>query len=173
MESVLITEQIPEPEDSGSSGTQVRGTTSGTSLVLERVPVGRPLEQAIVGLASTNSRNMGGEFGATLLAGSFSQISLELAETKEELKKCRSDLESSRTKLEQARVNIATINGKLTSVENEKAIRSVCLVAGTAVVGFGIDQVRGNQLAAGWILIGVGIALALVGWFSVGRRAVK
>lgn len=169
----MVIERIPEPEDSGSSGTQVRGADTATSLVPERVPVGRPLEQTIVGLAATNPRNMGGEFGASLLAGSFSHISLELAETKEELRKCRADLDSSRSKLEEARVNVATIKEKLASAESEKSIRSVCLVGGTAVVGFGIDQVRGGQLTAGWILVGVGVVFALIGWFSVGRRAEK
>lgn len=164
---------VPEPDDSGASGTQTQAKESAVSLVPERAVVGRPLEQTIVGLAATNSRNMGGEVAASLLAGSFSHISHELSEARAEVKAIRKELDGANSSLQAEKVSNATLRGKLESVESEKAIRNVCLVAGTTIASFGVDQIRGNQLVAGITLVVIGVALALVGWFSVGGRASK
>ena len=164
---------VPEPEDSGSSGTQTAATALVSETPPERPIAGQPIEQAVVGLAATRSRSMGGEVAAGLIAGSFSQISHELSETRIELRDVRIQLDKARDSLQDEKVINAELKGKLNSAENEKAIRNVCLVAGTAIVGFGIDQARSNQLVAGIILILVGIILSLVGWFSVGGRGQK
>lgn len=164
---------VPEPDDSGSSGTQIQADDSAISLAPEHAVVGRPLEKTIVGLATTNSRNMGGEVAASLLAGSFSHISHELSEARAEVKGLRKELDGVNSSLQSEKVLNATLLGRLESVENEKAIRSVCLVAGTAIAGFGVDQVRNNQMAAGITLIFIGLALSLAGWFSVGGRISK
>lgn len=164
---------VPEPDDSGSTGTQTKANDSAISLVPERAVVGRPLEQTIVGLAATNSRNMGGEVAATLLAGSFSHISHELSEARAEAKGLRKELDAANSCLQAEKVSNATLRGTLGSAENEKAIRSVCLVAGTAIASFGADQIKSNQVAAGITFAVIGVILSLVGWFSVGGRASK
>lgn len=162
-------EKIPEPEDSGSSGTQIAARESVSVELPDHPIAGQPIEQAIAGLAATRSRSLGGDVAASLLVGSVSQISHQLSEARTELKALESKLERCRFDLQTEKVNNATLKGKLESIESEKAIRSVCLVAGTAVSGLGLDQVKSSQWAVGITLVSIGIALFLIGWFSVGR----
>lgn len=161
---------IPEPTDTGSSGTQ-RVLISETDQAAPDKPLaGLPIVQMVEGLAATRSRSLGGEVAAGLIAGSFSQLSHELTQTKQELREVRKALDDTKEKLSEEKITSAKLHGEIDSFNNEKAIRSVCLVAGTAVIGFGIDQSNNSRIKLGAILILIGIGLSLVGWFSVGRR---
>ncbi|MEW8026564.1 MAG: hypothetical protein AB2792_20695 [Candidatus Thiodiazotropha sp.] len=64
----------PEPENSGSDGKQVRAEEVDT--VKEFQPVGRPMANAISGLAASNARAFGGEVASTLIAGATSQMAV-------------------------------------------------------------------------------------------------
>lgn len=165
--------QVPEPEESGSSGTQIAATITSTVTVPEKPIAGQPIEHTVAGLAANKSRSLGGEVAAGLIAGSFSQISHQLSEAQSELRDVRIELDKAKLDMQVEKIINAELKGTVKSAENEKAIRSVCLVAGTAVAGFGIDQIKSNQLAAGMVLVLIGIALSLVGWFSIGGREPK
>ncbi|TMU22860.1 hypothetical protein E0L35_15455 [Halomonas sp. ATBC28] len=74
---------VPEPEDSGSDGRQEKSDSK--SEIVDLQPVGRPMEQAITGLAANNSRAFGGEVASTLIAGATSQMAVELDQIRKEL----------------------------------------------------------------------------------------
>ena len=88
--------EIPELQDTGSAGTQETEPAQAVSPALPEGALERlPLAKAVEGLAATRSRSMGGEVAASLLAGSFNQISHELNEAKNELRETRNELKPS------------------------------------------------------------------------------
>lgn len=163
--------EIPKPIDTGSSGTQI---ISDSSIPQSESPLaGLPIVLTVEGLAATRSRSFGGEVGAQLLAGCFSQLQHEQTGTKKELAECREQLNEVKENHTNARIENARLLGEIDSLNNEKIIRNICLVAGTAIAAFGIDQFNNSKTNIGLSLIGLGVALCLVGWFSVGRRIAK
>ena len=163
--------KAPELDDSGSSGTQEASTEKPADLSTDaNLTVGQPIEETVRGLAASNSRSFGGEVGAAMVAGSFTQMTHQLGEVKLELRLERNKHEATRAELNDAIVENAKLEGKLTSAENEKAIRNVSLVAGTVMAGFGIDQVRSGSHYLGGALIVFGVLMVVVGLFSVGSK---
>ena len=77
------------------------------------------------------------------------------------------------SELQTEKIDNAELKGKLKSVEREKTIRNICLVAGTAVASFGIDQVKSQNNTVGFTLIFIGVCLTLVGLFSIGGKESK
>lgn len=83
---------IPQPDDTGSAGTQTTGTQQEI-LPISGIPVeGLPIAEAVTGLAATKSRSMGGELAARLIDGSFRQVSYDLREMQRELRETRQRL---------------------------------------------------------------------------------
>lgn len=164
---------IPEPSDTGSLGTQITSESSSAISQPESPMAGLPIVQTLDGLAATRSRSMGGEVAATLISGCFNQLEHELSVTKKELADSRMQLDDVKEILTTVRIENARIRGEIDSLNNEKTIRNVCLLAGTAIAGFGLDLCNKSQTTLGGTLIGIGVILCLVGWFSIGRRVTK
>ncbi|MFM5360846.1 hypothetical protein ACET98_07060 [Aeromonas veronii] len=163
-----MVDQIPEPNDDGSSGEQVVGSDLNLVIVPQH-PIGSPIEKTLLGLASSNSKGMGGEVVANLVAGSFSHITHELSHAKSELSSERAETKLLRERLEAARVEIADLKSRLNFSERGKLYLSFSLVAGPTFISIGIDQIRGGQSNLGWLLVLSGVSSLIVGWFSYGR----
>lgn len=165
---------IPDTPDSGTLGTQLESVESiDRALVQTQPSAGHPIEQTVQGLAATKSRSLGGEVAANLLAGSVSQLSYEANNARADARSLQVKLDDARERLSDERVRSAELQVLLSSAEDEKKLRNVCLIAGTAIAGFGIDQVRSENVVVGSVLTFLGVVLALAGWFSFGRRTKK
>lgn len=158
---------IPEPEKTGSAGTQTPATADFVPAAVNPGTFDSlPITRAVEGLAATKSRGMGGEVVAGLLSGSFAQISHELSETKSDLRAVRSELDSARTSLETERVKNAALRQQISSAENNRHIRNVAIFAGPIIMGLAIEAYKNQFATAAFAMAIVGLALVLVGWLS-------
>lgn len=162
---------IPKPTDTGSAGTQQPGTI--TALVAEpsRPLEGLPIAQRLEGLAAARPRSMGGEIAASLVAGSFTQLSNDLNETRRDLQGTQQELRSSQDALAECQVKAAVLDEKVKANSRERHLRNLSIAIGTALIGFAIELTRHNLDAVGYVLGGVGVLLLLFGWFSVPKEA--
>ena len=101
---------IREPQETGSAGTQTVQPTEVLVVPNQGSFDSLPITRAMEGLAATRSRSMGGEVAAGLIAGSFTQLSHELTETKGELKTTRHELKTAEQSLSDIRSQNATLN---------------------------------------------------------------
>jgi len=164
---------IPKPTDTGSAGIQQPGTV--TALVAEPShPLeGLPISQRLEGLAAARPRSMGGEIAATLVAGSFTQLSNELIETRRDLQDTRRELQSSHNTLAECREKSAVLTEKVNANSRDRHLRNLCIAVGTALIGFGIELARNKLEAVGYLLGGVGCLLLIFSWFFVPKEAEK
>ena len=160
---------IPEPKDSGSSGTQQPAKAEVAHAVSPMS--GLPIVQTVDGLAATRSRSLGGEVAANLIAGSFNQLQHQLTEMKYEVSSVREKLDEAKEGLANEKIENAVLKGEIDSLNNEKNIRNVCLTAGPTIAAFGVDQLKSKSYVTGWLLVILGVVIAIIGWFSVGRKA--
>lgn len=116
---------------------------------------------------------MGGEVAAGLLAGYFSQLSFELGEVRRELREVRRELSGTQEKLAASRERTAVLEERCAASVREKHIRNASIVIGTAITGIGIDALRGGSDVSGYVLIGLGVVLLIVGWLAPSREAVS
>lgn len=94
--------EVPIPQDSGSAGTQETLAGELVRVNKESPLKGLPIAQRIEGLAATHSRSMGGDLSASLIAGSFAQLSADLELTRKELTDTREQLRQSQADLSKA-----------------------------------------------------------------------
>lgn len=115
------TPEVPEPEESGSDGQQVRAEDKG-DLSLPQ-PVGRPMTDAITGLASSNSRAFGGEVASTLIAGATSQMSVELDQTRKELTEQRKQNDQLSRELSDEKIRSAVLAERISSFHSTRHLK--------------------------------------------------
>lgn len=159
---------IPEPQETGGSGTQQESSPQDLQLVNPEIPVqGLPLAATVQGLAATRARSLGGEVAASLIAGSFNHLSQELATTKRELQETQRKLENSRNELSEANAKKSVLEERLSTLGRIKYFSNLGIAVGTALVGFGVDFVKGKTAEnTGYILLALGSLLILLAWFS-------
>ena len=127
----------PEPDDTGSSGTQ---ETSVVKAEIEKEVLlhGLPITRTVEGLAATKSRGMGGEVVAGLLAGSFTQLSQDLQQTKSELSTTQGKLDETKEVLSNFKVKSAVLSERVKSLTSGRHLKKLSITAGTALVGISI-----------------------------------
>ena len=154
---------IPNPSDTGSSGTQELGHQE----LVPSVPIGGlPMVQRFSGLAAARSKNMGGEVVATLVTGILEQLSFDLQETKRELSATRKELDDTRRQLAARETEIAVLRSKLAVSTKSKNLRELNLVLGAGLLGVGIDLYRSSLRGLAAIVGVIGLILLLFGWLS-------
>jgi len=155
---------IPEPRDSGSSGTQQPATAE--IVPVERVsPLeGLPIAQAVEGLAATRFKSMGGEIAAGLLAASFTQLSYDLQSARQDLLDAQKRLREVETELSETRITSAVLEERVKSINREKHRKNLCLTSGTLLFGIGVEFSRNRLVAVGLTLIAFGVLLVFLGW---------
>ena len=157
--------EIPEIKESGATGTQ-EATSIDLVLHGEKNPFHpTSISESIQGLAASNARSMGGAVVATLLSGSFSQLSGELQDAKFELKHIRKELEGVRDQLSESKVRVAVLKERVQTSNRQKHLRNTAIAGGSAILGLAI-QLDHNQLGAiPYVLGAVGFVFVLMGWF--------
>lgn len=156
---------IPEIEDSGSSGEQEKATEV---LVLpeQTSPFGNePIAETMQGLASSNARSLGGEVAASLISATYTQITNSLSEMKDDLKRTRQELSVAKDKLADCKVESAVLKERVASSKSSRHMRSMGIFVGTSLVAIGITLGGSNFDTLAKIIGGLGILLILMGWF--------
>jgi hypothetical protein len=157
---------IPTPPQSGSAGTQQPADASQTPPEPYSPLAGLPLAQRFEGLAATRPRNLGGEVAATLIAGSFTQLSEDLRVHREQAIDARAKVAELQDNLGTCRTRAAVLEERLSAVEKTQTVRHVSIFAGTALVAVAIDLYKA-QLTPSAVVVGLlGVALLVFGSFS-------
>ena len=166
MLGIIEPAEIPEPEETGSSGTQLTGAAEIVSPEEESPLKGLPIAQRVEGLAATRSRSLGGEVAAGLIAGSFAQLSYDLQTTRQELSITREELKRSLEELSDSKIKSAVLQERVNAYKRERHLKNLIITTGTALITFGIQFIRINLDTYGYILFFLGALLLIFGWFS-------
>ena len=162
---------IPQPDDTGSAGTQEIATQQEILPVSSSPLEGLPIAEAVAGLAATKSRSMGGELAARLIDGSFRQVSYDLRETQRELRETRQRLSGVQEELSKCKTKAAVLTERIRAHARGRHLRNLSVMVGTVLVGIGVELYR-NDLVKSSLLIGIlGVLLMLFGWLSTGGEA--
>lgn len=162
---------IPQPDETGSAGTQTTGTQQEILPVSSSPVEGLPIAEAVAGLAATKSRSMGGELAARLIDGSFRQVSYDLRETQRELRETRQRLSGVQEELSKCKTKAAVLTERIRAHARGRHLKNLSVMVGTVLVGIGVEAYR-NNLTKSSLLIGVlGVLLMLFGWLSTGGEA--
>lgn len=159
--------EIPKPDETGSDGTQEAGTGAVVSVAQESPLEGLPITRRVEGLAATHSRSMGGEVAANLIAGSFTQLSHDLQETKQELRSTRQELERTREELSNYKTKAAVLKERVSTTFKGRHLRNLSITVGTILISLGIDFYRNNFDKYAYILGVLGTLLIFLGWSSM------
>ncbi len=154
---------VPEVEDTGSSGDQQE---SSTELILPKQDTPfEPITEAINGLAASNTRSMGGEATARLIAADFQHMTNTLRETKGDLKEAQRELSEKQTELSECRVDKAILNERVSSASSGRHLRNLSIAVGTFLLGIAIDHSQNGIETLPWFVGIVGFILVITGWF--------
>ena len=157
--------EIPEPADSGSDGKQEKGDFSAELVEANQLQE-LPMAKTIQGLAASNNRAFGGEITSALIAGATTQLASELQHSKEEHAKLKEKHEKASEKLTQSRIENAVLKEKIQSFQLSRHLSNVGIAIGTGLFGIGLEFIQNNHDGYGYVSIGTGILLILLGWFA-------
>ena len=160
--------EIPHPDDTGSAGTQKMATQQPPPSVPDSSVGEMPIAEAMVGLAATKSRSMGGETAATLIAGSFAQLSHDLQKTRQDLQETRQRLSDVQEELSEYKTKAAVLTERIRAHARGRHLKNLSITVGSTLVVIGIELYR-NDLVKVSLPIGIlGGLLVVFGWLSTG-----
>lgn len=160
--------EVPEPEDSGSDGSQKQADLARE--LIPAKPLTPPIAEAITGLATSHARAFGGEVAATLIAGATSQMAIELTQTKHELAQLREKHESLSNAFSDEKVRTAVLAERIEGFRSTRHLKNIGIAVGTLLVGTGVQLSRGDNPSFGIASIIVGVVLLIVGWTSAPKE---
>ena len=130
-------QQIPKPDASGSSGTQIAAVPADDNLQVLDPFGGLPIVSAVEGLVASNARAFGGNVPAALLGAATRQIGNDYLELKGEHRRLRAQNEIVRDQLHQAKTRVAVLEDRVRSDGKNKNVRNLCITVGMGLVGLG------------------------------------
>ena len=163
--------EIPDPNESGSDGLQIRDEENETPLVSQQI--GRPIAKAITGLAASNPRAFGGEAASTLIAGVTLQMAGDLENAREEIANLRGENKQLTSELAEERVKSAVLRERIGSFRSSRHLKNVGVSIGALLVGLGIQFVLGESAEIGIAGIALGVVLLLASWNAAPKEAQK
>ncbi|NNG60165.1 hypothetical protein HKD51_01060 [Pseudomonas fragi] len=152
--------EIPNPKDSGVSGTQEKGGEYLGPIEAPLILSRQSLHDTFIGLTEKNPRNFGGDFNATVVASMISHCSQESADAKHFLKQKDQELRANTNELSAAKVEIAKLTEQLKSAVGISRATQGCTFLGTVILGFAVELYRSNFKIS--VLAGV-VGAALIG----------
>jgi hypothetical protein len=158
--------EIPNPPDSGASGTQQSADAAATALEPFSPLSGLPLAQRVEGLAATRPRNLGGEVAATLIAGSFSQMADDLRLQRDRCSASEAKAAQLTTDLADARIQSAVLEERLSAVKRTQSVKQISIFAGTALAAIAIDLYKSQLSTLAVVVVALGLCLLAFGWFT-------
>lgn len=162
--------EIPEPEETGSSGTQ-------TTAVVEIVPIaeeplkGLPIAQRLEGLYAASPRLFGGELAGSLILGFLHQYEQNNQTLRKEIEESRKELKQTTEELSGLKTRAAVLQERVNTYKREKLLKNLSITVGTALISIGIEFIRGNIDSYGYIIGVLGLLLLFFGWFSKSEEA--
>lgn len=163
--------ELPEPEDSGSDGRQIKADTKN-----ELIPA-RPLvlsvASVVAGLAVSNSRAFGGEVAATLIAGATSQMAVELEQAKHDLATLRLKNDTLVDVLTEERIQKAIMIERIDSFRSTRHLKNIGIAIGTLLLSAGFQLIKNGADSYGLCSIAFGFLLLLAGWLSAPKGGDK
>tara|TARA_B110000503_G_scaffold31602_1_gene51101 strand:- start:1982 stop:2491 length:510 start_codon:yes stop_codon:yes gene_type:complete len=164
--------KTPETTDSGSDGKQ-EGADSSAELVEATQLQELPMVRTIKGLAASNNRAFGGEITSALIAGATTQLASELQYSKNENTKLKNKFDQTTELLTEFRIENAILKEKIQSFQLGRHLSNVGIFVGTGLFGIGLELVNNNYGSYGYVGVGTGILLILLGWFSTPKGVGK
>ena len=163
---------IPEPPETGTSGTQ---EASKEALVPEVVNPfdDLPIVTTVKGIAAVKPKGLGGEISTALIAGSFVQMSSDLQEARKEIKELKEELKEKQSKLSEAEKKATICEDRLETNSKSKLIRYTVITIAPILIAIGIELLQKDFANAAFGAIVIGIILLLMGWFAPTRGAGK
>jgi hypothetical protein len=158
---------IPSPAESGVAGTQAVGTAVAVppdEPPLQQVPIAREL----VGLASRNTKAFGSETAGILVSAAAQQLAHQLDQANIALREKTAESDRRQDLIADLRERNGRLEEQLTSERQNRNLRGVAVLAGTALLGIGIDSVSKGAIGLGSSLLVVGALLLFMSFF--GRR---
>jgi hypothetical protein len=162
----LISMEIPKPPEIGSAGNQQPEVSDLTPIEPYAPLMGLPLAQRVEGLAATKPRNLGGEVAATLIAGSFTQMSTDLQLQREQASSATEHANRLQQEFATSSARVAVLEERLAAYERTQTIKHIAIFAGTALLAVAIDLFKAELKALGSIVALLGAALLVFGWIT-------
>lgn len=159
--------QVPIPEAEASSGQQEE-THAETSIVTAIVPRSsnqNPFEKTIHGLATDNSKTLGGEVGAKMLAAMTSHMASENTEKKFEIQILQNEIKKQNNELLLLREKNAMLSERLKGVNAGNRIKSFSIFLGASLITFSVDYYSSGQLKIAGALAVAGLVSTILGWW--------
>lgn len=157
--------EIPEIEDSGSTGEQESSLGEVLPANQESPFHPSPIMDAVQGLAANKPRSMGSEAVANLLSATLAQFSNNYEEAKVDIKATQDKLDATRDELSEHKTQVAVLNERVATATRWRHLRSFVMVMGTSFAGLGFSLLdRGIDVLAFLVAFG-GLSLLLTGWF--------
>lgn len=155
---------IPNPEDTGSIGSQV-SSSSDVSIIPECY-VGTTIPERIEGLVAQYPHRLGGEIGAQLIAGCYTQMSKELNKCQENINTLNRINSEGKEEISNLKISNAQLNERISANGRNRIIENLSITIGMALLGIAIELYKNklNQLSC--IITIMGIVLSFVGWLS-------
>ena len=162
-------QRIPRPSDTGASGEQASSDIGGDLVVAE--PLSElPIAKTIKGLASTNSRQLGGDVASALIAGATSQIAHDLREAKNELSELRKRYDESCRELGESEKRTAVLEERNRIEKGVKHLRNFTIFIGTGLLSASFHLHTISLSPYSYIASVLGALLLVVGWFAGGSK---
>jgi len=164
-------EKSPEPEDSGTSGTQAPGKEEVIPAEAsgDRGLRNLQIPEAVWDLVEQHPTRLGGVF-APFLASVFTDTFARSASDARQVEQLRNALDREKEECTKLRVSNARLEGQLDAEKGSRALRSGLISLGMIVffAGFKLwDQLHLGAISVGLIVAGVG--LVLIGWLHKPR----
>lgn len=166
-------QEIKEPEDTGSLGTQESGEDEFQTPEVIPALKGSDVSNTLQGLASTGTKRFGGEVAAKLLVTSISLIETQLHETKEELKQSRTDNKDLTKELSHAKTCVAVLKERIMSIKGSRKLVNIAITCGTILLGVAVELFRNNYNEVSVISAIIGLIFIGLGWIPESKEAEK
>jgi hypothetical protein len=167
LEGKLI--NIPVPQDTGATGTQEQKNDSVSLVESPQPPEGMIIADRVNGLASTNSRSLGGEVAAGLISSTFTQMSHDLQDAKSQIRYLTKELKTSEQGKHEWKEKASVLQERVEANQTIRTLGNISITLGTALLGIGIELYRNNLEGLSYLISAIGGSFILLGWLS-GRR---
>lgn len=155
---------VPSPPDSGSDGSQVSADPIPQRILHVRPSM--PMVERLVGLAATNSPDLGGVVSSALIAGIASQMESELQQTKADLALLREKAERLANDLANERIEHAIKTARLKAFESTRNLKYIGVAMGTFLLSHAYKASQSGHIPSAIIPAIVGGLLLYFSWFS-------
>jgi hypothetical protein len=163
---------IPNPDQSGSKGTQLAAITE---IVADVAPMqGLHVASTMEGLAATNTKAFGGEIPAAAIGAAMRQVNQDYFEMKRDNLRLFERLEKMRDDLEDTRTKNAVLTERIRSDAKNKNLKNFSIAIGMGLMGIGLTLWRaGGQDGYAITATLLGALLLGLGWFSSSKEEKK